>query len=178
MRIGSFLKGGLLIVALLTALNACNHAEATLKEAKEEMPFPVIGPDPLAEEWQMGETHVEDALVITTFRHEEDDSRQIELIQDPTIQGLKIEMVRDFLIAEDQTILQDEAERQMIETSRYVGEVTFETRDDNDVQMTFVQKEDVYQSQTDDIPFYQVAGRDVSVHEMIDFVEDLDVLNS
>lgn len=165
-------------MALLLPVSACNHAEATLQEAQEEMPFQVLGPDTLSDEWRVGETHMEDTLVITTFIHEEDDSRYIELIQDPTIQGLQIELIRDFLIAEDQTVLQDEAERQMVETSQFVGEIKTEAEDDSDVQLTFVQKEDVYQSLTDDIPFYQASGKDVSVYELIDFVEDLDVLNS
>jgi hypothetical protein len=169
------MKKMLFLILFLTA-GGCESTEATLSSADYELPFHVLQPESLAEDWTAKETIYDENLVILTYEHKEKGT--IELIQDQQIQGLNKEKLRLYMnegVWPASAKVDMNSQTLMIED--YVGEWSAFPEAERRLQYTFVRQFDLYAEPQKGMPYYQVIGRDVSSSDMINFVESLEMIN-
>lgn len=165
---------GLIIFLTVVTAAACTGEDAALSKAKEELPFPVLEPQDAPEGWTLDETIYEDRLLVTVFINE--NNGRIDLVQDQNIQGLNLEELRDFLLADEPLnfTLNFNSGRDMLEVSDYVGELAYLMGPEPTIQYTFVQKADLFAEIDGDVPYYQLIGKNISTGEMKEFIYSLE----
>lgn len=161
-----------MLILVLFFLTACQQEEAELQEANEELPFHVLHPVELSEEWHVREVIYEDEIVIVIY--EDENNGVIELIQDQHIQGLDHEVLRDFLRS-GQWSREDAAYKfdQPFMINDFVGEWTLLDKEDSNIQYTFMRQFDLFQEPAAGASYYQVIGKDVPAEKLEDFVASL-----
>ncbi|SDO27002.1 hypothetical protein [Alkalicoccus daliensis] len=167
----------LLLLMLLLFLSACQSPEAVLTEAEQNVPFQLLMPQELSKEWSLKEVIYEDDLVVAVYKN--DQNGTIELIQDPKIQGLNKEVLRDYLKQGEwgEQDIQLSSQDMMV-IRNYVGEWTALEEEEWKTQYTFVRQFDLFTEPLDGLPYYQVIGVEVPAEEIIKFVKSLDRLHS
>ncbi|PTL39028.1 hypothetical protein C6Y45_08605 [Alkalicoccus saliphilus] len=169
------MKKLLFLILFLTA-GGCGGTDATLSSADYELPFHVLQPESLSEEWAAKETIYDENLVILTYEHKEKGT--IELIQDQQIQGLNKEELRLYMNEGAWPVsAKIDGNSQTLMIDDYVGEWSAFPEADQHLQYTFVRQFDLYAEPQQGMPYYQVIGRDVSSSDIINFVESLEMIN-
>lgn len=162
---------------LLLFLTACQNSESTLMEANEELPFHVLKPVELSEEWKIQNIIYEDDMVITIYENEE--NGVIEFIQDQNIQGLDHLQLKDFMKDGERVGDQlTETPPQPMMIDDYIGEWAVLNDHQWDMQYTFLRQFDLFQEPVQGVSYYQVIGRDVPAEKIIEFVETLNIIHS
>ncbi|WP_280768777.1 hypothetical protein [Salipaludibacillus daqingensis] len=166
-------KIGVLTISVMFVVIACTQADATLSQAKRELPFPVLFPETMLENWTIEETIFEDNLLVTSFINNQDG--RIELIQDQNIQGLDIEELRKHVISSEPTNDRIEQRQEVIEVYDFVGELAYFKEPTPTVQYTFVSKKDLFVDINGNVPNYQLIGKEISTEELRKFIYTLEV---
>jgi hypothetical protein len=161
-----------LITVLVFIIAACTQAENTLSQAKRDLPFPVLFPEEMLEQWDVEETVYEDRLLVTTFHNEEEG--RVELIQDQNIQGLDLEELRNYVLSNRSFTDQILEGNKVVEVEDFVGELAIFMEPTPTVQYTFVQKKDLFSEVNGNVPYYQVIGTDISQEELKRFISTLE----
>ncbi|PYZ93987.1 hypothetical protein CR194_00135 [Salipaludibacillus keqinensis] len=145
-----------------------------MSQAKRELPFPVIFPENVLEDWAIEETIYEDRLLVTTFKNSEEG--RIELVQDQNIQGLDVEQLRNYVLSNDTPNTEFTKIQEIMEVNDYVGELAYFMEPIPTVQFTFVSKNDLFADVNGNIPYYQLIGKEVSTEELRKFIYTLEVI--
>ncbi|MDQ0257019.1 hypothetical protein J2S74_004464 [Evansella vedderi] len=168
-------KGKLKIISVLSLLflfSACTASDATLMQASRELPFPVLVPSNIPEEWEIAEIVYEDELLVISYLTEND--HQVDLVQDRNIQGLNVAFLRDYMLTgtvNEQLYMEG---IEIKEISTFLGELTFFQQPVPTVQYTFVKKQDLFGS-LERVPVYQVIGKEASFEDIKIVVDSLNV---
>jgi len=167
-----FKKIAILMMSFVFVFIACTHVDATLSQAKRELPFPVLFPEVVLEDWTIEKTIFEDNLLVTSFTNNE--NGRIELIQDQNIQGLDVEQLRNHVMSSKRLPVRIEEYQDVVEFNDFVGELTYFVEPIPTVQYTFVSKKDLFTEINGTIPNYQLIGKEVSTEEIRKFIYTLE----
>lgn len=164
-------KTTIFIISIVFIFIACTHADATISQAKKELPFPVLFPEVVLENWSIEETIFEDNLLVTSFINK--DKGRIELIQDENIQGLDVEELRNHVIS-DKSLVSTQEKQEVVEVYNFVGELKYFMEPTPIVQYTFVSKKDLFIKNNGSVPNYQLIGKEISTEELREFIKTLE----
>ncbi|MCD8511956.1 MAG: hypothetical protein LRY73_20305 [Bacillus sp. (in: Bacteria)] len=162
-------NGKLLLLALVLLLSACAASDATLTQASRELSFQILVPNNLPDNWEFAGIVYEEELLVLSYLTDTED--RMELVQDRSIQGLNVAVLREYLLTGNRSpVLPEEVE--IKEMNGFIGELIFFEQPEPIVQYTFVKKQELIGS-VERVPTYQVIGKGASFEELEQFVDTL-----
>ena len=163
----------ILLPIMLFMLAGCTQSEVTFNQAARELPFPVLLPVNLPDDWGVVETVYEDDLLVISY----DTGREgrIELVQDQNIKGMEFFTLRDYMISgiTSQRLLEEG--KSIHEFYGYVGELISFDEPVPTIQYTFVNKQNLFGA-LEDVPVYQVIGKQASLEDLKKILEKLEAV--
>lgn len=159
----------LFICLLFFVFSACAPSDATLMQASRELQFPILVPSTLPSNWDFSRIVYEEELLVLSYLTADED--RMELVQDRSIQGLNMAVLREFLLTGNRSpILPEEVEIKAM--NGFIGELIYFEQPEPIVQYTFVKKQELIGS-VERVPTYQVIGKGASFEELEQFVSSL-----
>ncbi|UTR09102.1 DUF4245 domain-containing protein [Evansella sp. LMS18] len=145
----------------------------TFNQAVRELPFPVLLPDDLPEGWEIAETVYDEELLVVSY--DTGDGGRIELVQDQNIQGLELYTLRNYIISGSTSQDLIESGITIQEFSDFIGELISFDEPVPTIQYTFVKKKNLFGS-LENIPVYQVIGKEATLGDIRKFTERLEAV--
>lgn len=154
-------------------LTACSDEEAAILQAARETDIPILLPSHEIEGWAIDKAIYKEELLAVRYVNEKDE--RIELIHDQLIEGLEILPLRNFLMTKED--MKDDRYGEIVELEHFIGEMIAFEKPFLTYQYTFVKKKNLFSS-VDQIPIYQVIGKNTSFENFISFIKALKVTYS
>lgn len=154
-------------------LTACSNEEAVILQAARETDIPILLPSYKVEGWSIDKAIYEDGLL--AIRYVNESGERIELIHDQLIEGLEVLSLRNYLMTKED--IKKDRYGELIELEHFIGEMVVFDQPFLTYQYTFVKKQSLFAS-LDQIPIYQVIGKNTSFENFITFIKALKVTYS